>query len=277
MKKQSFFFSCLLLAAAVITLPACRKLDRLEDIFRDFDKYSGHCRITRIIDSSASYGSGVTTATFKYNKAGDPVSILFDESGTGRPNYLFWYDQKGRISDYFEAYISEGVWHGCERWRHYVYQGNRIVQDTAWSFVNVINNVPQRGQIYEVTDYTYDQHDRITKMVMTLKVGSQVYVASYIYAYNAQGNLSSMQRWEGSQLASEYVYNSYDDKPAVHRTHKLWKFLARNYSVNNAFPALSYNQYKLPLGFHPVQHNVAEFNLLDKLPLNHSVISYQCK
>src|SRR4051812_27025336 len=65
------------------------------------------CKLRRIYQS---YGEGNATVTglFTYNSAGNPVSVLFNESFAG--NHFFSYDKQGRLKEYrFTSDFGDGT------------------------------------------------------------------------------------------------------------------------------------------------------------------------
>ena len=57
-----------------------------------------------------------------------------------------------------------------------------------------------------------------------------------LYEYDKRGNLVIADA-------------TYDKKTSIYRTHAIWMFLNRNYSLNNPVVATSYNANGLPLTF----------------------------
>ncbi|WEK34706.1 MAG: hypothetical protein P0Y53_19645 [Candidatus Pseudobacter hemicellulosilyticus] len=278
MKKQSLFFSGLLLVATVQFFPGCHKLSELDDIFGRNDRDQQRCRITQISDSTELMPGHPATGVFSYNKQGNPVSVLFDNKA--RTQYLFWYDNRQRITDFFTAYIDEnGVWNSNLSWRQYTYDAhNRVVRDSGWSFATVVDNVPQRNeQMLTASDYEYDAKGRIARWThYVLANVNNPDTVSEVYTYNAQGNLTRIQNYEKDRLVFERTYGPYTNKPSIHSMHKVWMFLNRNYSVNSLYEAAEYTRFNLPTGYQ-LPSGTNQYSILPGFPINRSAITYQCK
>lgn len=263
---------------AILQLSGCHKWIDIDDLLRNPDKVPKLCRIQQI-NSFTSWGD-TQIAKFHYNHWEDPTWVEFDETATGRPDFLFKYDNRRRLTDYFGGYRSEGVHHGYEFWYHYVYDGNRIVADTLRSFGQIVNGnplPPAFGAPPTVNTYEYDHKGRVIKMVSKFLPPSTIPVSSEIYTYNAQGNLSSVKFYTNDVLQHERGFNYYDNKINIHRANKIYMFIDRNYSVNNPANAVDYNRYGLPLGFNVTHNPPVKHELMYQLYLNNSVIQYKCK
>jgi hypothetical protein len=232
MKKIS-----ILLPIAIVLLASCQKSDQYlgeEDPKTNYLK-SAHlenkplaevneCLIVRI---SYWLGNESDNLEFIYNSSGDPVSITRTLGAhTGRPDYIFKYDEKNRLTDFVGTYRNTSA----EFWHKYFYdsRGN-IVLDSGYIFPQIANGFPENGYSRQLTYYTYDNKQRIIR-------DSTVFSGLYrpvvnIYAYDDNGNR---------------IGNNYDDKININRTNKIWMFLNRDYSVNNPFKAVSYNTNALP-------------------------------
>lgn len=168
------------------------------------------------------------TLVFTYNSWGDPALVQrLPRPTTGAPNYIFRYDSKRRLTDVIGMYDSPTM---AEFWNKYYYDkpGNsNIVKDSSFLFVEVKDNEMVSYRYSAVTYFTYDKWDRIIKD-STFSEG-HTYVNNYVYDMN--GNLAG---------------RTYDNQVNIHRTNKIWMFFDRDYSLNNPFPAASYNGWGLP-------------------------------
>ncbi|WEK34712.1 MAG: hypothetical protein P0Y53_19675 [Candidatus Pseudobacter hemicellulosilyticus] len=274
MKKRSIAFPAASALLAGLLLFGCSK----HDIFPgQTDKVDKLCDVTSV--SYVYYpGEPVNTGRFYYNKLGDPIRVTFSASGTGRPDFYFWYDNKNRLTDFLGAYVSDGIIFGYEFWRRYIYQQNRCVGDTSYLFGWAVNGVPSRDEAiyYRVSKYTYDQYERIIKVESAdHREGDPVYELTTHYSYNQQGNLTATTTYFMGNISSRYEYTNYDNKVSIHRTHRLWPFLDRNYSLNNPFRADSYNKNDLPLKTSVPAGQPVGF--LYGITLNEASFTYNCK
>jgi len=188
--------------------------------------YNG-CRVKQIISQGSKYTPGFTRE-FAYNNQNDPVSVTVPNAGTGNPNLIFRYDNRGRLIEYSGLYTNGGF----EFMHTYGYRNNRIVTDTTRTLGAYSNPAGAWSKRYKYLSY-----DNLNRVVQD----SEVYITPVLetviwqYAYDATGNL---------------VKNvGYDNKLNPHRTNKVWMFTDRNYSVNNEVGATSYNSAGLPLTF----------------------------
>jgi hypothetical protein len=102
-----------------------------------------------------------------------------------------------------------------------------------------------------------------TGNVIELEGDSTVYpLPTVTYNYDERGNQRAFS-----------TPDHYDDKVSFLSTRKVLMFTERNYSKINMVAATGYNEYGLPTGFSPDQHNNNEIFLLG-LP---SEISYHCE
>ena len=214
-------------------------LEQSSDLtFPTSNEFSG-CKLRRIYQS---YGEGNATVTglFTYNSAGNPVSVLFNETYAG--NHYFSYDRKGRLKDYrFTSDFGDAI-------HVYGYDANnRIVTDTAkWG----VGDYYLKISIYTLT---YDSQGRIIKEnirnILNKGVEGEVYplepTRNPTYTYDSRGNLA-VAGWKSS---------SYDYKVSIFRTHPVFQFIHRNYSRNNSSVQAKYNSKGLPLSVVPGNDN----------------------
>lgn len=169
--------------------------------------------------------------TFTYNKLGDPVSVIHNLVTTGNPNYFFKYDKYNRLSQSVRPYEGNSNY---ERWNKYGYNNKgQIVKDTSYAFGQMSGGEPQPSPLLAYTSYEYDTKGRIISYVDSLYAyGTFSFATIHNLAYDANGNL---------------VGPAYDNKLSLNRTNNVWMFITRDYSVNNPFTALQYNDNQLPL------------------------------
>jgi hypothetical protein len=230
MKKMYRYSLLLCISMGVMALAGCNKLlDYFED--NPTAEYS-ICKIKKLTYFTPF---DTTTATFVYNSYGDPVSITPSSIGTGRPQHLFRYNSKRQLTDVIRAY-DNGYF---ETWARYVYDNQgRVIRDTGYAFGQIIDPPSSGLELGRfLTIYEYDSRNRITRTVNTSvdHPGSYPTIIS-TYAYDGNGNLVI----PGA---------TYDNKINLHRTHRFWMFLDRDYSVNNLVSAGPYNGYGLPEKF----------------------------
>ncbi|HTI93303.1 MAG TPA: hypothetical protein VL727_22040 [Puia sp.] len=188
------------------------------------------------------------TLTFSYNAWKNPVSVTRPDPRTGAPNYFFTYDKWNRLSNLICAYAGGVAPNRIETWNKYFYDGKgRIVVDSLYSFPDLVNGNPVPGEHSSLSAYyfEYDSYGRIIKETWQPEGGYPPLVSTY--AYNADGNLAGP---------------AYDNKINFRQTNKIWMFLDRNYSVNNALPATyTYNKAKLPLTIDCPEGQAMEFHV----------------
>lgn len=194
------------------------------------------CNIRQIsVFAPGEAASDTITYTFTYNALGDPTSVRNTLVSTGNPNMVFKYDAKCRLTEMIRPY-SNGLY---ETWTKYYYNlQNQVAVDTQYIFGTYTDSVPvafpQYG--YRVSWYSYDGFDRVTGRIDTFYgPGMAPYGTSTAFAYDASGNL--------------VTGGVYDSRLSILRTSKVWMFICCNYSINNAFQAVSYNALGLPLVF----------------------------
>lgn len=203
------------------------------------------CQITKLKGEILFTDSVLIT----YNAKGNPVSMTRTRVGTGAPNFLFRYDKYNRLTDIIGAYSGNVTF---ETWHHYVYSNNsysdalRPVTDTIYTF-GVIGTGPLPEQIFHgvrYTDFTYDRYGRII-VAREVDIRPIPDTRELRYYYNAAGNLISLATTYPQGIDSINLV-AYDNKINPHQTHPIWQLIDRNYSVNNPFTAVAYNNFGLP-------------------------------
>jgi hypothetical protein len=215
--------------------------------------YNAGCRITTLNDGFAEW-------TIAYNAKGNPVNRLREDRATGATDFFFRYDAKGRLTDLIESYGQGTANYGdaFESWHRFKYDNkNRIVFDSVYRFGR-IGEHPLPDDIIPtsifIETYAYDNRDRVIKVQTIVENAPDPSVSYYRYIYDNKHNLTHkalvVHRTSGetdSVIAA--TYGPYDNKVNLNRTHPIWQFLNRDYSVNNARTATSYNSKGLPTVF----------------------------
>jgi hypothetical protein len=202
----------------------------------------GNCKLRRIYHDGTG-PNGLVSGVFTYNKAGNPVSLIYNNVATGTQNYYFYYDKLGRLKEYRTRYSENDP---MEEERHvYGYDANnRIVTDTIGGVT---------GGVIFISTLTYDNLGRIVKE--NIRHISTGIVRNPTYTYDNRGNLA-VAGWKSS---------SYDNKVSIFRSNPVFQFIFRNYSRNNAAPQAKYNSKGLPLSMKP--GNDAFFNSRMEIPM----------
>ena len=229
MKKTSGLLLGLVIGCLAVSVTGCNKVfDYLNDGHGGHDQHNIKYRVKKI----TGRGTGDSAmATFTYNKWGDPVSILMANPTTGRWNSHFKYDKQHRLTDYYTAY-GDNIF---DQWHKYYYDNKgSIVRDTTYFFGYIGEDGPATAdKTRMVTHFEYDAYNRISKNIREILNNSH-YVDTTTYTYDSQGNLIRPGI-------------TYDNKLNVYRTHNVWMFIARDYSINNPFIADAYNNGHLPV------------------------------
>ncbi|MCO5239119.1 MAG: hypothetical protein M9904_03600 [Chitinophagaceae bacterium] len=280
MKKSKAILLKTVIFSLLILFSGCKKLQ--DYILKHPGATHPDCRITKFT-STSNYPQ--KTGTIYYNKLGNPDSIIFDETSTGQGNFYFFYDNKNRLTDCIDMYISGNVdtfiiprphipndLRITHEWRKFIYDNNnRVIGDTV--FTDKIykpgtlkpmewdGSFPDNSQYTIISIYDYDSKDRIVKTTNYWHESYNMDPSVDIYNYDTKGNLVA----DGRQ---------YDDQVSFLRTHKLWMLLTKDYSINNAYPAVKYNSKGLPLEFDYSSTVYDRFLFTD---MSQSKIEYSCK
>lgn len=244
----------LCLIVIVLSLVSCSKVT--EYLRNNKDGDIRYCNIKKI----QFYFSGQREYVFSYNAAGNPVSAVVDQTGTTVPSRYFTYDNRNRLVRQIGFYEPGNTY--FDFYSVYLHDTrNRISRDTSWWWGSIQNGKPISQFGYNVTDYTYDQWDRIIKATISYPLDGWPPL-ELLYDYNEDGNL----------VDEDAVY---DDKISPSRTNKIWMFINRNYSVNNGFKAKTYNKNKLPLEVDLDAHFFSNHSFFN-LDMPQAKIEYMC-
>ena len=238
MKKTIPFLAgvCLLFLALVLFY-SCRKEIDLRSDLKNGNAELNACIITRMdyptTDRDPPY---YYQSTFTYNAKGDPLFVTPTFIGTGSPQWAFYYDKKGRLITFAGIYSNGGF----EFWHNYFYDRfDRIVGDSLYHFGDIGQRGKAEGKGF--SRISYDPLNRITEEKITF-INTRFNTADSSvahYAYNAAGNFSF-----------NYIIDSMaDNKFNFVLTNKVWRFISRDYSINNHQKETSYNHYGFPTLF----------------------------
>lgn len=197
------------------------------------------CTIRSITVDDAYFPGDITHYTFAYDKWGNPVSIITDQVGTGNPNVFFYYDASHRLSQMLRAYDNNAY----ETWTKYTSKGNQVIFDTTYIFGDLINGKPLPVQgTYRTTEYSYDKENRISKTISKeFEADTMAFSTISNYYYDRNGDLAG---------------GGFDTALSLLRTNDIWMFIEQNYSVNNRFNAITYNEHLLPLQFRGAPYSI---------------------
>lgn len=204
---------------------------------------------------------------FVYNQFGDPIEYIPEKHTGNSLRYEFRYDEQRRLTDYIGYYPSNSAGTRFDFWTKFFYDDvNRVVRDSIYYYGNYGRALTDHANYTGYTLYEYDKQGRISRTVYRqVQNGSNNGIISDVkYSYNEQGNLVG----PGS---------AYDDKISIYRTHRIWMFLNRNYSVNNPVSARAYSAKGLPTSFDKVSAQGPNLSILNFLTVANSEIVYDCK
>ncbi|ATL48786.1 hypothetical protein COR50_17350 [Chitinophaga caeni] len=266
MRVSLFASACVMLAGALLS--GCLKDPHLPPPGNPF------CKITKV-KGDLHFQKDVDSYRITYDKKGNPESIVRGIVGTSSPNYLFLYDQKGRLTDFYGVYLNPTAF---DIWHRYSYDAkNRIILDSTYEFGEVGPGnvpIPSPGRPYlgvrNIATYSYDHLDRIVRSTDTY--GHDTVFMTRLYTYNGAGNLTSVE--ERSDGGSTTISYTYDNKVNYHRLHPIWQFLDRDYSMNNPLPVAAYNTYGLPTSIILSGYRTGYFATT---PFTFAEFEYSCK
>jgi len=232
------YFRLILIAFAVLFY-GCRKFDL------KFQDPAQHCMIKMMTGLLGE--EQIIHRRFTYDEFGNPVAAEYVETddGTGTPNFYFYYNDRHQLirytgySTHLLSYNSIG----------------QVIIDSAYYYYT-------GGDARYEDKYYYDLFGRISKVVSTFyydiyeseEVGT---VTTTNYKYDRRGNL----------IIPGVIY---DNKTSLSRTHPIWMFINKDYSLNNAVKATSYNSEGLPLTF-------SEYNRFLESSIFIQTVEYDCE
>jgi len=241
--------------ALLFAFPACKK----EDTSFERRLSMKTCQVTQIVHSPSA--GGKETLAFGYNSSGDPLSITrLPKATTGSPNYIFKYDNNRRLSELVGTYAPNGS--ATEFYHKYFYTNagsNEISIDSSYTFPNFAANGSVSWYFSaSATHFTYDKTGRIIKDSTIINPGQITRVNNY--TYDIDGNIAGRR---------------YDNGLNLRRTHKIWMFLGRDYSMNNPFYAEAYNPEGFPEKINFSNESGEHLNFIALM--RDATISYDCK
>jgi hypothetical protein len=256
MKLLSNFFLRVGIAVMVLQLMACQKiLEYMPEI-----KAAKHYRLKKMIlrTEYTEY-----EGRFYYNKWGDPDSVIFGFVATGHANLYLKYNNKRQLIEARGLY-SNGLY---EDWHRYGYTGNQVTTDTCYTWGDASRD-PEPGNYYykRINRFEYDSYGRISTETW-----------DYIYP-ESETQVWAFQYDEKGNRIKPYQGLEYDNHINIHQLHPVWQFLARDYSVNNPIPAVSYNTAGLPLRFdQPIKYPLRYYFINQGRYLEQASIEYEVK
>jgi len=230
----------LVITGIFLLYTSCRKFDF---------HHRGHLQKCRITHITENFENGVFHKTFLYNDHGDPISASYpeEEQGTGNANYIFEYDDQHRLIHYT----------GFSDHRLFYNDKGQVAIDSVFA-----NYAGQQAYLEDI--FHYDFYGRIIKIVSTYYFSGMDpddpllgKVTTTEYSYDSRGN-----------LVKDFI--TYTNKPNINRTHPVWMFVNRDYSINNPTGPETYNQAGLPVDFGPSFQT-----FLDK-SLGEGLVEYAC-
>jgi hypothetical protein len=252
MKKHLTSLAAFCLLTGILLLSGCKK----DHFSPSPNEIASLCKIKKMLVPFYP-GGPLDTLTFTYNSAGQLVSATRPNPATGAPNYLFRYDQRGRLTDFIGAYIQPN---GAEFWHTYYYANAKSQYpfvDTSYIFTSdITTRPPVNYYTRSATAFTYDAKGRISGTTTDNGVDPP---STMSYTYNPDGSQPGVL---------------YDDKVNFILTDKTLMFISRSYSPHNPFTAQAYNPYGLPtiIDF-TGSSNVLHFLMTD---LSYAVLEYDC-
>jgi len=247
------------LCGLITVLVACSKKIETEE----------PCRIlefTTYVKYQTDIKYDTITAKFNYDQNGNPISIIFNKTTTGRPNYHFKYDNDGKLI------WMGGLWPSTSKFDYiykFKYQGNTILSDSMFFSGSDTSDLFYRTYSLYLGNYSFDTRDRLIEYDYDIYFPSN---PSYgpihfneKYAYDGNGNLI------GNSGGVPY---SYDNKINFLSLHPALQLLNRDFSVNNRVPAISYNKHGLPLVFDHTQPH--PYNSAPFMSIGVNKIVYSC-
>jgi len=245
-KLRFGLLACCLCFMLLISTDSCRKAEDLEFRLENGDAELGQCVIQEMTQTLPA-PVPPQTLKFYYNSRMDPVLVESTGTTMDYDKWLFFYDNRGRLSQY-EVVDAHG---GFEFWHFYFYDSKgRITGDSTYS-----TGLAGQKATAEYTWYNQLFYDRLNRVVYETETAPFQFYA-FTYNYNSAGNLTSTIINYNNVHSVTEVWPSYVDQVNVLLTNKIWRFLARDYSVTSHFDATSFNEHYLPTAY---SGNNAEF------------------
>jgi hypothetical protein len=258
MKKSTIYTISLVAAIALFFPTSCNKIG--ERLYLENGKNDlRQCVIKKIsFGTNTAEGGVANSLTFTYNDRKDPVLGMPVFVGTGSPKWVFYYDNRGRLIHFAGLYNDSLTF---EFWHNYYYDDqDRIIGDSVYNFGLITHpNLSSQGSY---TIFAYDYLNRISRATISGPLNF-FNLPPTIYTYDDHGNL-----FAGAL--------HYDDKANLLLTNKIWRFINRDYSLNNLVTADAYNDHGLPV-LYSKSTGGPDFTLFDfyvEFPVS---IEYDCQ
>jgi hypothetical protein len=230
MKVNAISAVCSYATIALFLSGSCNKIDE-ERLYLENGKADlRQCVIKKITFGMDTNEGGVANfMTFTYNERKDPVLGTPRFVATGSPKWVFYYDGKGRLIHFAGLYNGNP---NFEFWHNYFYDDqDRIIGDSIYN-LGIIGQ-PGRSAQSSYETFTYDKLNRINHETIT-GAYNPFNLPPADYTYDIHGNLFGTTQ-------------HYDDKVNLLLTNKIWRFINRDYSLNNLVTADAYNDHGLPV------------------------------
>ncbi|RFS20964.1 hypothetical protein DVR12_16565 [Chitinophaga silvatica] len=210
-------------------------------------------RLSQLNVKSIYEGKVMEYDTFRltYNSYGDPVEVRPDAISTGTPRIVIGYDNQRRIKAVIYAYTGNGFYES----HNYKYdEGKKLITDSVRYFGDfdpvtfevISTHIPLAFE----NKLTFDNQQRIVKIVQTPYVFTYDGYSTITYTYNSSGNVSKITTAITSPSqgnSSTDRYPVYDTKINPHRLHAAWQLIDYDYNRNNCVKVDSYNKQGLPV------------------------------
>lgn len=188
-----------------------------------------NCKLRRINHWFPGQDIQSVSGLFTYNKNGNPISLIYNNNGTGNPNHYFFYDNQNRLTEWRQTYQNGTI----------VIESHRYVYDDAGVAIRDTATFIEGDTIINVYTFTYDGQGRIVKEnIKNIKNAGAPLARERnpTYTYDARGNLGVLG-WKSSQ---------YDNMINPLRLHPVFQFIFKNWSRNNANLQPKYNAMGFP-------------------------------
>lgn len=241
------------------------------------------CDIQTIIGPSG--GEGIDTIRFSYDSYAHPIGITRKFHSTGVTDYIFWYDDQHRLTDFIGIASPTAF----DTWDKYKYKDGRIVVDSTFNFGFIVDKKPapyapmDSNLIHgKISYFGYDDQGRMNLAIDSFPNG---FTQANAYFYGRDGNLAKVSvvvSQKGDIFGPDTtvdLYSGYDHEVNLDRTNPIWQFIDRDFSVNNRFTADKYNEVGLPTSIsNPNEGSPALFPIpFSYLGIGLRTIQYSCQ
>ena len=263
MQKLHLLGICLL---AVVAFPinSCRKVDEMKFLLENGRADLRQCSIQHMSQLLLFSAEPTVTLTFTYNNRKDPVSVIPD---LGPFQWLLSYDKNGRLSQFM---VLRGDGH-FEIWHVYLYDNKgRIIGDSAYR-----EGLPSDRNTALARWLSNEYYDHLERVIKETQISPGINI-SVEYTYNNQGNLISRRISDNGQISIENI-GSYVNEASVLLTNHIWRYLARDYSLNSRSYAYSLNEHGLAIEYRGTDgHDIGTF-FFGSYEDTQLVIQYDCQ